>query len=102
MENMAMLFKPPALIIKRKGDPEQLSKDWEEYVDNFKIFPEATMAAGDHDNPEVAGTPCVACIKSKNLLMLVGGSEVKTLFNHVSKVTITDSWDKSLDKIERN
>ena len=32
MENMAMMLKLPVLVIKRKGDPEQLSKDWEEYV----------------------------------------------------------------------
>ena len=31
--------------------------------------------------------------------MLVGGSEVKTLFNHVGKVTATDNWDELLDKI---
>ena len=73
MENMVMLFKPPALVIKRKGDLEQLSKDWEEYINNFKIFLEATMAAGGHNDPEVADTPCTGCIKSKNLLMLVGG-----------------------------
>ena len=91
-----MLFKLPALVIKRKCDPEQLSKDWEEYVDNFKIFLKATTAAGAHNNPEVAGTPCVACIKAKMLLMLVGGSQIATQVNHISKVTATDSWDESL------
>ena len=59
------------------------------------------MAAGGHDDPEVAGTPCTGCIKLKNLLMLVGGTEVKTLFNHIGKVTITDSWDEALNKISR-
>ena len=99
--DMAMLLKQLALVIMRKGDPEQLSKDWEEYVNNFKIFLEATIAVGANDNPEVAGTPCIACRKSKNLIMLVGGSEVKTLFNHVRKVIATDSWNKALDKISR-
>ena len=100
--DMAMLLKQLALVIMRKGDPEQLSKDWEEYVNNFKIFLEATIAVGANDNPEVAGTPCIACRKSKNLIMLVGGSEVKTLFNHVRKVIATDSCNETLDKIERN
>ena len=72
-----MLFKLLALVIKRKGDPEQLSKDWEEYIDNFKILLEATIAAVGHDNPEVVGTPCAVCTKSKNLLMLVGGQKSK-------------------------
>ena len=30
MENMTMILKPPVLMIKKKGNPEQLSKDWEE------------------------------------------------------------------------
>ena len=31
--------------------------------------------------------------------MLIGGPEVKTLFNHMGKVIATDNWDESLDKI---
>ena len=98
---MAMLFKPPILIIRMKGDPEQLSKDWEDYLDNFRDFLEATTAAGAYDKLEVAGTPCGACIRSKHLLKLVGGPEVKTLYTHVGKVTVTDSWDETVVKILR-
>ena len=72
-----MSYTPPVLIIKRKGDPEQLSKDWEEYIHDFKMFLEATEAAGVHVKPKIAGTLCVACIKAKNLLLLAGGTEVK-------------------------
>ena len=70
-------------------------------MDDFKIFLEATEAAGVHVKPEVTGTLCIACIKAKNLWMLVGGSETTNLFNHVGKVTATDSWDEALDKILR-
>ena len=49
MENMAMLVKLPALVIKRKGDLEQLLKDSEKYIDNFQIFLEAMTASGAHD-----------------------------------------------------
>ena len=45
MDNMAMKFKPPALVIKGRGDPEQLERDWEDYLDNFRDFPEATNIA---------------------------------------------------------
>ena len=55
------------------------------------------MAAGVHDNPEVEVTPCVASIKSKNLIMLVGSPEVKTLYNHMGKVVATDNCNKSMD-----
>ena len=94
-------FMPTALVIKRKGDLEQISKDWEEYVNDFKRFLEVTGATGDHKNLAVVDTPCTACIKSKELIILIGGSEVKTLFNHIGKVTATDNWNKSWDKILR-
>ena len=55
------------------------TKNWERYISNFKIFLKATEVAGIHIQPEVADTPCVACIKAKNLLLLVGGTEVKTV-----------------------
>ena len=51
MDNMAMLFKPPILVIRKKGDPIQLSKDWGYYLDNFRDFLEATTAAGAHERP---------------------------------------------------
>ena len=35
---LAMMLKPERLVIKKKGDPEQLSKDWEDYVKVFKEF----------------------------------------------------------------
>ena len=35
---LAMLLKTAPLVVKRKGDPEQLSKDWEDYVKVFQEF----------------------------------------------------------------
>ena len=80
MDNMAMLYKPQILVVRKKGDPEQLSKEWEDSLDNFRDFLEATTVAGGHERPEVACTPCVTCIKAKHLLKLVGGPEVRTLY----------------------
>ena len=57
------------------------------------------MAIAAHDNPEVAGMPCVTCRKTKMLMVLVGGSEVKRIFNHIRKVTETDTWNEALGKI---
>ena len=74
-----MLLKPSPLVNKKKGDPEQLLKDWEEYIKVFKEFLAATEVAGVHTNPEVPNSPCATCIKSKNMLRLVGGDEVRTL-----------------------
>ena len=35
------------------------------------------------------------------LIILIGGSEVKTLCNQVRKVIEMDNWNKALDKISR-
>ena len=63
-----MLLKPAQLVIKRKGDPEQLAKDWQEYVKVFQEFLQATEVAGNHANPETPNDPCTACVKVKNML----------------------------------
>ena len=96
---LAVLLKPGPLVIKQKGDPEQLLKDWEDYQKVFLEFLAATGVAGVHANPEVAGTACAACVKAKNMLRLVGGDEMRILFDHVGLVKDTDHWDSSLTKI---
>ena len=101
MMELAMLFKPGQLVIKKKGDPEQLAKDWEDYVRSFSTFLKATGVAGVHDSPEIAGTPCQACEKTKNILLLVGGEEVRTLFDHVGRVQDADSWKETLEKVSQ-
>ena len=40
--DLAMLLKPAQLIVRKKGDPEALLKDWEDYVKVFKEFITAT------------------------------------------------------------
>ena len=94
---MAMLFKPGPLVIKKKGDPEQLAKDWDDYVKVFQEFLRATGVAGVHANPEIADSPCAACLKAKNMLRLVGGDQVRTLFDHVGMVVDTDIWEETLE-----
>ena len=86
------------MMVKRKGDPEQLSQDWEEYVYTFNVFLEATGTIPAHTDPEVLNTPCVACKKMMNLMILIGGMEVKT-FNHIGNITETDTWPRTLEKI---
>ena len=96
-----MLLKPAPLVVKRKGDPEQLSKDWDDYVKVFQEFLGATGVAGVHANPEVANSSCAACLKAKNMLRLVGGDQVRTLFDHVGMVIDTDGWEGTLEKVSR-
>lgn len=60
----------------------------------FQEFLAATGIAGEHN-------PCTACTKAKNMLRLVGGDEVRTLFDHVRFIEGTDSWDETLMKISK-
>ena len=94
-----MMLKPAQLVLKRKGDPEQLAKDWQEYVKVFQEFLQATEVAGNHANPERPNSPCTVCVKVKNMLRLVGGDEVRTLFDHVGMVGPEDTWEETLQKI---
>ena len=94
-----MMFKLSALVLR--GDPEQLARDWEDYLDNFGDFLEATTITGQHVSPEVEGILCGAYVKSKHLLKLEGGSEVKMLYTHMGKVTAADSWEETTAKIMR-
>ena len=59
------------------------------------------MAIDAHNDPEIAGAPCMACRRAKSLMILIGSTEVKMLFNHARKVTETDTWNEVFEKISR-
>ena len=96
-----MMLKPAQLVLRRKGDPEQLFKDWDNYINVFKEFLEATGVVGTHADPEIPDDPCAACVKVKNMLRLIGGDEVRTLFDHVGMVEGRDNWQQSLDEVSQ-
>ena len=89
--DLDMLLKPTPLVVRKKGDPEALLKDWEDYVKVFKKLITATGVTGDHIAPEVEGAPCAACVKANNMIRLVGGDQVRTLFDHAGQALDTDS-----------
>ena len=45
MENARTIYMPQSLTIKGKGDPEQLARDWEKHIEEFKTFLRATKVA---------------------------------------------------------
>ena len=99
MENTAMMYQPRALVLKRKGNPEQLVRDWETYISGFKAFLLATKRIS-HSDPEMAGMPCDRCRVTKSLLTLAGGTEVAHCVT-LGNVAETDSWEEALEKISR-
>ena len=63
--DLTRLLRPLPLMIKRRGEVDQLLQDWEEYVYTFNLFLEVTEVITAHTVPEIAGTPCVACKETK-------------------------------------
>ena len=94
-----MLLEPLPLMVKRNGVTEQLSQYWEEHVHISNVFLEATGAIPARTILEMVGTPCAECKKTRNWVLLMGGTEIKTLCNHVGNATETDNWPKRLEKI---
>ena len=76
-------LKPSAFVVKDKGDPEVLYSYFKKYVESFKEFLTISKAGGRHSEQHVA--PCEGCNTSKALLRVIGGEEMKTLFDHVEK-----------------
>ena len=76
-----------------------MSKDWEEYVYIFSVFQEATGQIPAHANPKLPNAPCSACTRMTDFMILIGGVEVKLLFDHVRNVTDTDNWLEILEKV---
>ena len=46
MDNMTML-KPAALVLKGRGDPEQLARDWEDYLETSKPQQQSKDTSGN-------------------------------------------------------
>ena len=83
-------------------------ESWKEYIGHFKVFLEASKAAAAHD--ENLGAPCMACITSEKLIMLVEGAEVKrdklftvhcSLFTLFIVFTQGSNSDRPLEQAER-
>ena len=85
-----------------KGDPEQLHMEFEKYMDIFKDFLTATEVDEEHnaDHDVVDHLHCGGCKKAKAYLKLIGGSEMKNLFEHVGKVVAEDIFDEAITKIK--
>ena len=102
MSEMFLALKPEPFVVRDKGDPEQLFKEFIKYKDNFKEFLVVTKSGGKHTAGHVveAGVACEGCTISKACLRLMGGEEMKMLFEHVGKVEEKDTFEGALEKIE--
>ena len=71
-----ILLKPAPFLQQRSGDPEQLYRDFLEYVAIFKMFLTATNTDGAHTaahGAEPGGGQCKGCVRALATLQLVRG-----------------------------
>ena len=94
-----LALKPGPFMIKEKGDPEVLFYEFKKYADNFKEFLVVTKTGANHSENHVA--PCKGCKISKSCIWMMGGEEMKMLFEHVGRVEEDDTFTDALAKIEK-
>ena len=96
MAGMMLLLKTGPFHVCKVGDPEQPYQDFREYVSNFKEFLIATGAEGIHTTTHA---DCSGCKKLKATMTLVGGNEMKSLFDHVGGKTDADTFEVACTKV---
>ena len=95
------ILKLEAMAIETRSDMDKVVGDWEGYIQNFEDYLHSVKRVGAHKNPEKIGAPCDACMKSKELLKSIGGSEAKTMLDYVGEVEMMDRWQETLHKVRR-
>ena len=102
MAEILNLLKPAPFKVRKKGDPEQLHMEFGKYMDNFTEFLTTTEADGVHSALQaiVDNRSCAGCRKAKVFLKLIGGAEMKDLFEHVGKVEAEDTFEAAVEKIK--
>ena len=61
-----------------------------------RILVSMNPAGRSHD----AHTACNSCKQEKAMVVMLGGVEMKKLFEHVGGVNATDSYNKAMDQVE--
>ena len=103
---LANLLRPEPFKCKRKGDSEQLMQDFIEYRDKMEMFYTAAQVVGEHTGAQAgrsheAHAACNSCKQEKAMVVMLGGEEMKKLFEHVGGVNAADSYTKAMDKVEQ-
>ena len=103
---LANLLRPEPFKCKRKGDSEQLMQDFIEYRDKMEMFYTAAQVVGEHTGAQAgrsheAHAACNSCKQEKAMVVMLGGEEMKKLFEHVGGVNPADSYIKAMDKVEQ-
>jgi hypothetical protein len=95
--NLMLMFKPEAFVVREAGSPEQLMQDFTKYCNKFLEWIRATRVVEQHT---VNHVNCEACGQCKAYLRIAGRDEMVTLFDHVGMVGEGDTMDETIPKIK--
>ena len=103
---LANLLRLEPFKCKKKGDSEQLLQDFKAYRRKMELFFTAAQAMGVHTGDpagreEAEHTVCASCRQEKAMIVMLGGEEMHKLFEHVGKVTETDTYISAMNKVEQ-
>ena len=103
---LAYLHRSEPVKCKQMGDTEQLMQDFIQYRDKMELIFTTAQVVGAHTGDPAgrsyeAHTVCNSCKQEKAMVVMLGGEEMKKLFEHVGGVTPADSYIKAMDKVEQ-
>ena len=94
-EALLTALKPEKFQVSKKGDPDVLLTEFNEYVKKFERFIKAcSLDQGHVPGEDGAHTGCATCGKLIAMFECVGQDEVQVLLDHVGKVEEGDSWEE--------
>ena len=100
-EALMTALKPEKFCVSRKGDPDTLLTEFNEYVKKFERFVKAcNLDQGHVPGDDGAHVGCNTCGRLVAMFECVGQDEVQVLLEHVGKVEDGDSWPEVKRKIK--
>ena len=100
-EALMTALKPEKFSLSKRGDPDVLLTEFNEYVKKFERFVKAcNLDQGHQPGEDGAHAGCATCSRLIAMFECVGQDEVQVLMEHVGKVEDGDSWDEAKRKIK--
>ena len=100
-EALLTALKPEKFCVSKKGDPDILLTEFNEYVKKFERFTKACNLDQGHvpgEDGEHVG--CATCGRLVAMFECVGQDEIQVLLEHVGKVEEGDSWNTTKTKVK--
>ena len=92
-EALMTALKPEKFSVSKKGDPDILLMEFNEYVKKFERFIKAcNLDQGHVPGANGAHEGCGTCGRLLALFECVGQDKIQILLEHVGKVEEGDSW----------